>query len=129
MAACRAGFWPWAAVRICPRITSDTSPGSTLARSRAAPMATAPRSCAGRLAKEPLNDPTGVLAPEAITTSIDNLFSLKGGIRKRKMLHCKIVSGHVRSDARVMRRSFSTGCEIPLERQKTQRAEPDHYQE
>jgi hypothetical protein len=32
MAAWRAGFWPWPAIRIWPRITSSTSPPSTFAR-------------------------------------------------------------------------------------------------
>ena len=36
MEAWRAGFWPWAAVSTWPRITSLTSPPSTLARSSAA---------------------------------------------------------------------------------------------
>src|SRR5207253_2309091 len=62
MAACRAGFCPWPAVSTWPRITSSTSSPASFARSRAALMATAPRSCAGRLANAPLNDPTGHLA-------------------------------------------------------------------
>src|ERR1700750_1937493 len=51
-------------------MTSSTSPGSTFARWSAALMATAPRSCAGVLANAPLNDPTGVLAADAITISV-----------------------------------------------------------
>ena len=35
IAACRAGFWPSPACRICPRMTSSTSPGSSLADARA----------------------------------------------------------------------------------------------
>ena len=65
--ACRAGFWPAPAVRIWPMMTSDTSPGSTRARSSAALMATLPSSCAGRLASAPLNEPTGVRAALAMT--------------------------------------------------------------
>jgi hypothetical protein len=68
MAACRAGFWPCPALRIWPRITSSTSPGSTLARSRALLIAAAPSSWAGVLAKAPLNEPTAVRA--ALTTTI-----------------------------------------------------------
>src|SRR4029077_20433604 len=70
MAACRAGFCPWPAVSTWPRTPSSTSLPASFARSRAALMATAPRSCAGRLTNAPLNDPTGVLAAEAITMSV-----------------------------------------------------------
>src|SRR5262249_12961836 len=65
--ACRAGFWPAPAERIWPMMTSDTSPGSTCARSSAALIAILPRSWAGRLASEPLNEPTGVRAAAART--------------------------------------------------------------
>ena len=51
-------------------MTSSTSPGSTLARSRAALTATAPSSWAGTVAKAPLNDPTAVRAAETITISV-----------------------------------------------------------
>src|SRR5476649_545243 len=67
--AWRAGFWPWAAVSTCPRITSETSSPATLARSSAPLMATSPNLWAGRLAKAPLNDPTAVRAAETMTTS------------------------------------------------------------
>ena len=67
MDACRAGFWPAPAARIWPMMTSDTSPDSTCARSSAALMAILPSSCAGRLASEPLNEPTGVRAALAMT--------------------------------------------------------------
>ena len=67
MEACRAGFCPAPADRIWPRMTSDTSPASTRARSSAALMATLPRSCAGMLASVPLNAPTGVRAALAMT--------------------------------------------------------------
>src|SRR5712675_1911768 len=77
IAACRPGFWPWAAVRICPRITSETSAGSVLARISAALIAAVPRSCAGTLAKPPLKEPTGVRAPEAMTTSVIGLALVK----------------------------------------------------
>ena len=56
--AWRAGFWPWPAVSTWPRIVSETSPGSTPARSSAALIAAAPSSCAGVAAKEPLKLPT-----------------------------------------------------------------------
>ena len=65
--ACRAGFCPWPAVRTWPRMTSETSPGCTPARSSAALMAILPSSGAGRLASEPLNEPTGVRAALAMT--------------------------------------------------------------
>src|SRR4026207_2084216 len=48
-------------------MTSETSPGSTRARSRAAVMASAPRRGAGMLARAPLKAPTGVRAAPAIT--------------------------------------------------------------
>src|SRR5262245_8567079 len=65
--AWRAGFWPAPAVRIWPKMTSETSPGSTRARSRAALIAALPRSCAGKVARPPLKAPTGVRAAPAIT--------------------------------------------------------------
>ena len=42
--ACRAGFWPPPAASTWPRMTSETSPGSTPARSSAALMAILPSS-------------------------------------------------------------------------------------
>src|SRR6266436_7924721 len=69
--AWRAGFWPCAAVRIWPMMTSDTRAGSTPARSRAALMATAPRSWAGMVANAPLKLPTAVRAALTMTTSSD----------------------------------------------------------
>ena len=60
--ACRAGFCPCAAVSTWPRMVSDTSPGSTPARSSTALITAAPSSCAGVLANEPLKLPTGVRA-------------------------------------------------------------------
>src|SRR5262249_12513112 len=51
-------------------MTSSTSSADTLARLRAAFIATVPRSCAGVLANAPLNEPTGVRAAEAITISV-----------------------------------------------------------
>ena len=48
-------------------ITSWTSPGSTLARSSEALMATLPSSDAGSALSAPLKAPTGVRAAEAIT--------------------------------------------------------------
>ena len=53
-----------------PRMTSETSPGWTLARSSAALIATAPSSWAGTPPKAPLNDPTAVRAAETITISV-----------------------------------------------------------
>src|SRR5207244_2304273 len=64
-------FWPCAAVRIWPMMTSDTRAGSPPARSRAALMATAPRSWAGMVANAPLKLPTGVRAAATMTTSSD----------------------------------------------------------
>src|ERR1700719_1946579 len=52
-------------------ITSETRPGSMPARSRAALMATAPRSWAGMVANAPLKLPTGVRAAATMTTSSD----------------------------------------------------------
>src|SRR5271165_122429 len=69
IAAWRAGFWPSAAARIWPRITSSTSLASTFAASKAPFMATAPRSCAGIDPKAPLNEPTAVLFALAMTIS------------------------------------------------------------
>src|SRR5262245_42876147 len=51
-------------------MTSDTSFGSTLARSSAAFIAAVPKSWAGSVANAPLKEPTGVRAPEAMTTSV-----------------------------------------------------------
>ncbi len=51
-------------------ITSSTSAAGTPARSKAAPMATVPRSDASTLARPPLKAPTGVRAAPAITTSV-----------------------------------------------------------
>src|SRR5579863_5326534 len=76
--AWRAGFWPWAAVRTWPRMTSEISSPETLARASAALMATSPNLWAGRVAKAPLNAPTGVRAAETMTTS-----SMKRSFRKR----------------------------------------------
>ena len=67
MCAWRAGFWPWPAVSTWPRMVSETSPGSTPARSSTALMTPAPSSCAGVLAKAPLKLPTAVRAADAIT--------------------------------------------------------------
>src|SRR5690348_6604848 len=69
MEAWRAGFWPWAAVRTWPRITSETSSPVTLARSSAARIATSPSLWAGRVANAPLKEPTGVRAADTMTTS------------------------------------------------------------
>src|SRR5581483_1085776 len=69
MEAWRAGFCPCAAVSTWPRMTSETSSPVTLARSRAALMATSPSLWAGRVAKAPLKDPTGVRAADTMTTS------------------------------------------------------------
>src|SRR6185369_13291621 len=51
-------------------MTSETSAGSTLARFSASMMATLPSSWAARLARAPLNEPTGVRAAEVMTTSV-----------------------------------------------------------
>ena len=68
-AAWRGGFCPAPAVSTWPRITSSTSSGRRPARSSAALMAMAPSAWAGRLAKAPLNAPTGVRMAEAMTMS------------------------------------------------------------
>jgi hypothetical protein len=59
-------------------MTSETSPGSTLARFNASTMATEPRACAGSAAKAPLKLPTGVRAAEAMTISVIWDSSAKG---------------------------------------------------
>src|SRR5262249_45892799 len=64
------GFWPVPAVRIWPRMTSVTWPGSTLARFSASVMATCPRKEAATPLKAPLNAPIGVRAAPTITTSV-----------------------------------------------------------
>src|SRR5258705_13733272 len=69
MEACRAGFWPCPAVRICPMITSDTSAPATPARLSASMIATLPRSWAGKLLSAPPNAPTGVRAAPTMTIS------------------------------------------------------------
>ena len=70
IAAWRAGFWPWAADRIWPMITSSTSSGFTLARSSAPLIAALPRSWAGTAPNAPLNEPMGVRAALAMTMSV-----------------------------------------------------------
>ena len=59
-------------------MTSETRPGSMPARSSAALMAMAPRSCAGVVANAPLKLPTGVRAALTMTTSSDMDISLWG---------------------------------------------------
>jgi hypothetical protein len=63
-------------------MTSSTSLGSTFACWSADLMATAPRSCAGVLVNAPLNDPTGVLAADAITMSVMASISFYGVARE-----------------------------------------------
>src|SRR5947209_20570173 len=67
--ACRAGFCPCPAVRICPMITSDTSAPATPERLSASTIATLPRSWAGKLLSAPANAPTGVRAAPTMTIS------------------------------------------------------------
>ena len=62
-AAWRLGTWPWPAINTWPTTTWSTSSGATPARSRAAAMATPPRSAAEREASAPDIFPIGVLAP------------------------------------------------------------------
>ena len=69
IAAWRAGFWPCAAQRICPRMTSSTSAASTCAALSAALIAAAPNSCAGVSAKAPLKAPTAVRFALTMTIS------------------------------------------------------------
>uniref|UniRef100_A0A6B0UTB0 Putative secreted protein n=1 Tax=Ixodes ricinus TaxID=34613 RepID=A0A6B0UTB0_IXORI len=68
-AACLAGAWPPAAEITFPMNTSWTSSADIPALSMAPLIATEPSRVAGTAAKELLNDPIGVLANEAITTS------------------------------------------------------------
>ncbi len=62
-------------------MTSSTSPGSSFAAAIAALTAAAPRSCAGVLAKAPLNEPTAVRLALAMTISVADMarFSLGRG--------------------------------------------------
>src|SRR3954468_12688193 len=59
-------------------MTSETRPGSMPARSSAALMAVAPRSCAGVVANAPLKLRTGVRAALTMTTSSDMDISFDG---------------------------------------------------
>ena len=68
-AALRAGFCPCAAVSTWPRIASSISAPSSLARDRAAWIATVPSTWAGTLPNAPLKLPTGVRAAETMTMS------------------------------------------------------------
>ena len=81
--AWRAGFWPEAAVRIWPMMTSSTSPPSMPARSMAALIAAVPSTWAGTEAKAPLKAPTGVRAAEAMTISVMTGISPLGALRRR----------------------------------------------
>src|SRR5689334_1354768 len=86
--ACRAGFWPWAAVSTWPRITSETSSGATPACASAASMATRPSSWAGVLPKAPRNEPTGVRLAAVMTTSVMNRVSEGNGVGGRLAFCC-----------------------------------------
>ena len=61
MEAWRATFWPWAAVRMQPNMTSSTCSGFTPARFRASLMTMAPRSAAGVFFSAPPKEPIAVL--------------------------------------------------------------------
>ena len=74
-AACRAGAWPWPAIRQLPISTSSMLSPGTPARSTAARMATAPSSQAGTAAKSPSRPPIGVRAAETMTMDSDMVFS------------------------------------------------------
>src|SRR3712207_5488809 len=96
MAAWRAGFWPWPAVRIWPRITSSTSPPSTLARSSAALMAMAPSSWAGVLAKAPLNEPTVHITGDNVYVVLEEeLHQLYAIVDQRQPLDIETVAAPV----------------------------------
>ena len=62
--ACRAGACPRLAEHTLPMYTSPTADGGTPARSRAALMATAPRSVALRPLRPPMKLPSGVRAAD-----------------------------------------------------------------
>ena len=84
-----SGILALRALKIWPRITSSTSAGSTFAASRAALMATAPRSCAGVEPKTPLNEPTGVLFALAMTISeADMTISLSSTVGVDALIEC-----------------------------------------
>lgn len=51
--AWRAGFWPEAAGKACPKITSSISEGAKFARLTTSLITTAPSSCADTLLKDP----------------------------------------------------------------------------
>jgi hypothetical protein len=67
--ACRAGFWPAAAVSTWPIITSLTSSGPTPVLASNAVITFAPSSVAGILPIVPPNFPTPVRNAATITTS------------------------------------------------------------
>ncbi|OIQ99559.1 hypothetical protein GALL_183080 [mine drainage metagenome] len=69
MLAWRAAFWPTPACRTCPRMTSETWPGSMPTRSMAVFTTSAPRSTADVLASDPPNLPTAVRTADTITMS------------------------------------------------------------
>ena len=77
--ACRAGFWPCAAVSTWPRMVSETSPFSIPARDTTSSSTAAPSACAGVEANAPLKEPTAVRAAEAITTLV--IWDLPAGFR------------------------------------------------
>ena len=65
----RAVFCPQPAVSACPTITMSTSGGSMPARRMAAPIAAEDKCVADKDAKLPQNEPMGVRAAPAISTS------------------------------------------------------------
>src|SRR5215813_8278952 len=95
-------------------MTSSTSLGSTFARWRAALMATAPRSCAGVLVNAPLNDPTGVLAADAITMSVmarsPSMVSRANSIANGSVGACCDVTARRRLDLRKLRIAEGHAC-------------------
>src|SRR6185312_2783270 len=86
--ACRAGFCPCAAVKICPRMTSETCLPSTPARESAPSIATFPSTCAESEESEPLNEPTGVRAAPTMTTSSFIYCSLLNAAGLCRDLYC-----------------------------------------
>jgi len=65
--ACRAGAWPWPAIRQQPNSTSSIASPLIAARSTAARIATAPSCHACCEEKSPSRPPIGVRAAEAMT--------------------------------------------------------------
>ena len=86
--AWRAGAWPTPAVSTQPMYAWSRAPGSTPARSMAAPSATAPSCGAVRPPSAPWNDPIGVRALLRMTISGIELSSESGACERLESARC-----------------------------------------